>query len=135
LTITSSIDDNLMSASVDPAVAAKTELHETVPAAAGATESSMMNGSTAPTESTSMTAATAMPGATSPAGEVAMTMRPVASIAVKAGTAFALAPGGYHIMMVDLVAPLQTGKTIELTLTFEKGGVKKITVPIREDAP
>jgi len=123
MTIVSSAADTLMSASVEPSVAAKVELHETV-----AVEGS-------PTESTGMTESTAMPGATTPAGGGAMEMRPVDSIALEAGTPLVLMPGGYHIMLLDLVNPLTTGSTIALTLNFEKAGAMTITVPVSDEAP
>ena len=65
----------------------------------------------------------------------AMTMRPVDAIALPAGKAVTLEPGGYHIMLEDLVAPLEVGKEITVTLTFDTAGTREITVPIRDDAP
>ena len=47
-----------------------------------------------------------------------MMMQPVVSIPVPAGGMAELKPGGYHIMLIDLVAPLTEGATIDLTLTF-----------------
>ena len=51
-----------------------------------------------------------------------MTMRPVESIELPAGKTVKLEPGGYHIMLLDLVKPLEVGEKIELTLTFDKAG-------------
>ena len=39
-------------------------------------------------------------------------------------------PGGYHIMLMGLDAPLKEGDEIELTLTFEKAGDVKVKVPV-----
>lgn len=42
-----------------------------------------------------------------------------------------LAPGGKHIMLIGLLAPLEAGQTIEITLTFQKAGVVRVEVPVR----
>ena len=52
-----------------------------------------------------------------------MAMMPVDSIPVPAGGSVELKPGGYHIMLIDLVAPLETGGKVPLTLTFQSGAV------------
>ncbi|MFZ8900881.1 MAG: copper chaperone PCu(A)C [Ilumatobacteraceae bacterium] len=46
-----------------------------------------------------------------------------------------LKPGGYHVMIFDLVAPLEIGQTFDVTLTFEKAGDVIVPVEVREDAP
>jgi copper(I)-binding protein len=43
-------------------------------------------------------------------------------------------PGGYHIMLMGLKAPLKTGEEIEITLTFEKAGALTLKVPVGEVA-
>lgn len=45
-----------------------------------------------------------------------MHMRAVPSITLPAGKPVALKPGGYHIMLIDLKAAMQPGKTVPLTL-------------------
>jgi copper(I)-binding protein len=45
-------------------------------------------------------------------------MQPVAEIPIPAGGSATLGPGGYHVMLMDLPAPLEIGATLELTLTF-----------------
>jgi copper(I)-binding protein len=42
-----------------------------------------------------------------------------------------LKPGGFHIMMMDLKAPIAMGETVALTLTFEKAGDVTIEAPVR----
>ena len=42
----------------------------------------------------------------------------------------ALARGGDHVMMMGLKAPLNTGDTMTLTLTFERAGVITVEVPV-----
>jgi hypothetical protein len=48
-----------------------------------------------------------------------MRMRPVARIELPAGKAVRLAPGGLHIMLVDLRQPLKPGDRVPLTLTVQ----------------
>lgn len=54
-------------------------------------------------------------------GEV-MKMRRVEAIAVGDGKTVLLQPGGDHVMLIDLKAPLKQGEPIKLTLVFEKAG-------------
>ena len=56
-------------------------------------------------------------------------------IAIAAGQTVTLEPGGYHVMMLDLVEPLKTGDTFELTLTFAEAGDMVIEVEVRDTAP
>jgi hypothetical protein len=46
----------------------------------------------------------------------------VMAIPVPAGATVALAPGGFHAMLMDLAAPLKEGGTFPVTLTFERAG-------------
>lgn len=62
--------------------------------------------------------------------EGVMKMRPVDSIDLAPGSTVVLQPGGMHIMLMGLRAPLKKGQTLELRLTFEKSGGLKIAVPI-----
>ncbi|MGE5386554.1 MAG: copper chaperone PCu(A)C [Betaproteobacteria bacterium] len=56
-----------------------------------------------------------------------MKMRPVAGgIVIKSKGEVALKPGGYHVMLIDLKAPLKEGDTVPLTLGFGDGSSKKI---------
>jgi hypothetical protein len=47
----------------------------------------------------------------------------------------ALEPGGYHIMLLELAAPLEVGSTIDVTLTFEHAGQKVVSAEVRDTAP
>lgn len=40
-------------------------------------------------------------------------------------------PGGYHLMLVGLKAPLKVGDTLKLTLKFEHAGVVELKVPVK----
>jgi periplasmic copper chaperone A len=55
-----------------------------------------------------------------------MKMRKVDSIAIPSGEARKLSPGGDHLMMFDLKAPLKQGEVFPLTLKFDASG--EITV-------
>jgi periplasmic copper chaperone A len=59
-----------------------------------------------------------------------MRMRPVAGIDLPAGKPVTLKPGGLHIMLVGLNAPLQEGQNFPLTLTFKNAGNKQVTVAV-----
>lgn len=65
-----------------------------------------------------------------------MTMRPLAGLALPAGTVVKLAPGGLHIMLFDLKQPLRAGSDVVLTLTFESGTGTRfkqtITAPVKD---
>jgi len=51
---------------------------------------------------------------------------------IPAGGTLELKPGGKHIMLMGLVAPLEAGKKIEITLVFEKAGQMKVEVPVQQ---
>jgi len=60
-----------------------------------------------------------------------MRMRPVSDgLAVPANGRLELKPGGYHIMLIGLKAPLELGKTIPLTLRFERAGAVQVQVKV-----
>ncbi len=60
-----------------------------------------------------------------------MKMAPVESgLAIKPGETVKLAPGGYHMMLMDLRAQLKPGETVPGTLTFEKAGTVPVTFTV-----
>src|SRR5207302_11463713 len=61
-----------------------------------------------------------------------MKMRPVQAVDVKAGGKAELKPGGLHLMLTGLKAPLKEGGTFPLTLTFEKAGAIETMVKIEK---
>lgn len=67
--------------------------------------------------------------------EGAMAMREVAQYTLTAGEMFELKPGSYHVMLIDLVAPLEIGQKFTVTLEFEKAGKQAVEVEVREEAP
>lgn len=60
-----------------------------------------------------------------------MRMRPVTAIDVNVGEPAVLKPGGLHVMLIGLKAPLKEGATFPLTLTFEKAGTVTVDVTVR----
>ena len=59
-----------------------------------------------------------------------MQMRPVAAIEIKAHGDTDLKPGGLHIMLIDLAAPLKEGEKVRVTLTFEDGSSQQVDAPV-----
>lgn len=57
-------------------------------------------------------------------------MRRVDALPVGAGASVELAPGGTHVMLVGLAAPLAAGATIQLTLAFATAGEVTVEVPV-----
>ena len=61
-----------------------------------------------------------------------MGMRPLeGGLEIPAGGKVELKPGGYHIMLIDLVKPLEVGTKIAVTLKFEKSGEIALEAEIR----
>ncbi|WP_085122447.1 copper chaperone PCu(A)C [Tistlia consotensis] len=60
-----------------------------------------------------------------------MKMRAVeGGLALPAGASTALAPGGYHVMLMGLVKPLKEGESFPMTLTFEKAGKVEVEITV-----
>ena len=53
-----------------------------------------------------------------------------AGLALPAGTAVQLKPGGSHVMITGLGAPLQAGEVMKLRLQFEKSGPRDVDVSV-----
>jgi copper(I)-binding protein len=107
LTLEASPADTLVSVSVPSSVAGQAALHETVPD-------------------------------TQASGDDmgAMTMREMNDgLTLADATPVSLAPGGQHVMLVDLVEPLVTGDTFDLTLEFEHAAPQTVAVVVAETAP
>lgn len=64
-----------------------------------------------------------------------MKMAAVPSLEIPAGKSVELKPGGYHVMLMDLKAPLADKSSVPVTLTFENTkGVKsqvELQVPVK----
>lgn len=60
-----------------------------------------------------------------------MKMRAVAGIELPPGKAVALAPSGYHVMLMDLKQPMKEGDAVPITLTIEDKDKKRETVEVK----
>jgi copper(I)-binding protein len=59
-----------------------------------------------------------------------MKMRPVPAIDVKAKGQAVLQPGGLHVMMIDLKAPMKEGDVVPITWTFDDGSSKQVDAKV-----
>lgn len=59
-----------------------------------------------------------------------MKMRPVAAIDIKAKSEAVLQPGGLHVMLINMNAPLKEGDSVPITLTFDDGSSKKVDAKV-----
>ncbi|MDX1691076.1 MAG: copper chaperone PCu(A)C [Acidimicrobiia bacterium] len=53
-------------------------------------------------------------------------------VEIPAGATVAFEPGGFHVMMMNLAAPLEAGQEFTVTLTFENAGEVEVPVEVRE---
>ncbi|MBT6110551.1 MAG: copper chaperone PCu(A)C [Rhodospirillales bacterium] len=63
-------------------------------------------------------------------GDVAKMRRVDGGVEVPANGMVMMQPGGLHIMLMRLKAPLEEGESFMLTVTFEKAGEMTIEIPI-----
>ncbi|MCP2267252.1 copper chaperone PCu(A)C [Promicromonospora thailandica] len=62
-----------------------------------------------------------------------MVMREIdGGFVVPAGDTLTLEPGGDHIMLMDLVEPLEAGDEVTFTLTFSDDSTYELTVPVKD---
>ena len=59
-----------------------------------------------------------------------MKMRPVPAIEVKAKGEAVLKPGGLHVMLIDLKAPMKEGDVVPITLGFDDGSSKQVDAKV-----
>jgi periplasmic copper chaperone A len=60
-----------------------------------------------------------------------MKMREIpGGLPIEAGNTVAFAPGGNHLMLVELKAPLKQGDKVPVTLNFEKAGKVDVTLDV-----
>ena len=112
MSISSKDGDELTDVSVDPSIAAMAQIHEMVMAT---TDTSMSMTSDAPTDE--------------------MVMQEVDSVVIQAGGSVDLMPGGYHIMLMEIAAPLELGAKFDVTLTFATAGKITVVAEVRDEAP
>ena len=63
-----------------------------------------------------------------------MRMRAVPGVDLPAGKAVDLKPGGYHVMLLDLKAPIVEGQEVPMNLVIEHADKKRETVVIKATA-
>ena len=119
LEITSPDDDTIVGAAVPADIAGSAELHETM--AAGESGHSH-GGDTADTTDGS-----------APSGE--MVMEPLESVELPANSTVVFEPGGLHIMLIDLAAPLELDQEFTLTLTLGSGDQIDVDVVVADNVP
>lgn len=61
-----------------------------------------------------------------------MKMQQVDGIEIPASGSVSLEPGGYHIMLINLVQDFSPGDTFSLTLDFEQAGEMTVDVTVQE---
>jgi len=110
--ITSENDDSLIGVSVSTDIADHAEIHEVVHSMDMSDESMDMSDDEM--------------------HDGAMSMQQIDSLELPAGSPVRLAPGGYHIMLIDLAAPLVAGETFELTLDFATADDLTVSVEVSE---
>lgn len=59
-----------------------------------------------------------------------MSMSAVNALDIPAGKVVDLKPGGYHIMLMQLKAPIKAGDAVPVTLTFEDAAKKQRTLTV-----
>lgn len=119
LTVTSDQRDALVGVDVPADVAGTAELHTTMSADGGGGHS---HGGASGDEASSDT-------------EPAMQMEPVESFPIAAGGTLLFAPGGNHVMLLDLPDPLVDGETFTATLRFESGRTLDVDVVVADNPP
>ncbi|MDI6747834.1 MAG: copper chaperone PCu(A)C [Rhodocyclaceae bacterium] len=60
-----------------------------------------------------------------------MRMRQVKEIVVPAQGEVSLKPGSYHVMLIDMKAPLKDGDAVAITLGFADGSSKIVEAPVK----
>jgi copper(I)-binding protein len=59
-----------------------------------------------------------------------MRMRAAGALPVAAGGKIAMKPGGLHVMLIGLKAPLRPGTRLPIVLRFEKAGLVRASLPV-----
>ncbi len=128
--LSSAEGDTLLGASVDSSIAAKAELHETVMAEIGEDDSMDHEDMEDMDHEEHMEEmeAEGMAGG-------AMSMVAVDTVSIPKGETVSFMPGGLHLMLIDLVSPLEEGQEFDVTLNFETGGEQVIKVKVQDSAP
>ena len=113
LSLTTDVADQLVEAVVPRDVAATAELHATVGGGGGHGGGGHHGGG----------------------GDETMTMVETESVDVVPGEVLEFSPGGNHVMLVDLAAPLTRGGGFELELRFASGRALVVDVVVADNPP
>ncbi len=138
--ITSASDDRLVSATVDASVAGRVEIHEVVAVEGSMGDDSMddesMGDDSMDDESMGDDSMDEESMDDGHMMDMPMTMRELeGGLVLPAGETVALKPGGYHMMLLELPGPLETGEVFDIELTLESGETHTVSVEVRESAP
>jgi periplasmic copper chaperone A len=117
-TITSPVDDRLLSVSVSQTVARTAGLHQTM--TTGGDDMAGMGGTS---------------GGPSGGADDMTTMRPLAHVDLPAGKPVVFEPGARHVMLSTLAAPLQPGHDFDLVLRLQHQGRRTVHVRITDGPP
>lgn len=113
LTVSSDVADALVGAEVPTSIAASTELHATMGGDSGGGHSH---------------------GGSGGDGEM-MSMGAVESFPIVAGESLTFAPGGNHIMLIDVAEPLTRDTRFNVTLRFASGRSLEVPVVVADNPP
>jgi hypothetical protein len=113
LTVTTDRDDVVVSATVPGSVADEVQLHETTGGGSGGGHDH---------------------GAVDGAADT-VAMGEVAELSLAPGDPLVFEPGGNHVMLVGLAAPLETGDQLDLTLELASGRTLEVEVPVQPNPP
>ena len=62
-------------------------------------------------------------------------MKALSGVDIPASGKVAFAPGGMHLMVMGLKAPIKAGAMVDMTLTFAKAGKVKVPFKVVDKAP
>ena len=64
-----------------------------------------------------------------------MKMKEIQNLSIPANGSTALAPKGYHIMLIGLLRPLSEGETVSISLNFANGTIVTVDAVVRKWGP
>ena len=64
-----------------------------------------------------------------------MQMRQIDALTIPAKGKVSLAPGGYHLMFIDLKEPLKAGEVVDIQLKFKKAGTVNTKFQVQAAKP
>ncbi len=131
-------DDALVGASVPSSVATRAEIHEVVMVDDGMVETSEdVSGDDMgddEMDDMEMSEGSDDMSGTDTSGQMRMQELPD-GLALTGGEMVSFEPGSYHVMLPELVEPLEIGDEFELTLDFAEADDVTITIQVAETAP